>query len=83
MNMDEHKHLKEKELEAALLETRKDIAEGNVYDDSVDEHIARIREMMECREMKEIDEVQSRKGTQKTYPLEEVLRENHIDYNKL
>jgi hypothetical protein len=40
-----------------------------------------IQEIAEWVEMKEIEQIiRDRKGSKKTYPLEEVLRENGIDY---
>lgn len=40
--IDEYNQLREYELEAAIVETRKDIAEGRYRADSVEEHMKRI-----------------------------------------
>ena len=42
MDFETYNHLRECELEAAILETRKELAEGDVYKDTIDEHIRRI-----------------------------------------
>lgn len=42
MDMARYNHLRECELEAALAEARRDVAEGKVHRDSVGEHIRRI-----------------------------------------
>lgn len=43
MDMEEYNRLRVCELEAALYETRQQIAAGDFIEESVDEHIARIR----------------------------------------
>lgn len=43
MDMEEYNRLRVCELEAALYETRQQIAAGEFIEESVDEHIARIR----------------------------------------
>lgn len=43
MDMEEYNRLRVCELEAALYETRTQIADGNFIEESVDEHLARIR----------------------------------------
>ncbi|MCP5106526.1 MAG: type II toxin-antitoxin system Phd/YefM family antitoxin [bacterium] len=43
IDMDAYNRFREYELEAALAETRKDLAEGNVVEESVEDHIKRIR----------------------------------------
>lgn len=48
------------------------------------EEYEKIQEMAEWIEMKEISEIlRKRKGSKKTYSLEEVLAENGIDYNEI
>lgn len=42
LSVAEYNRLREYELEAAILETKKDIKAGNVFSESVDEHIKRI-----------------------------------------
>ena len=42
MDMDAYTHFRECELEAALLETKRDMAEGNAVSESVTDHIRRI-----------------------------------------
>jgi hypothetical protein len=43
MDMEEYNRLRVCELEAALYETRQQLAAGEFVEESVDEHIARIR----------------------------------------
>ena len=43
MEMEEYNRLRVCELEAALFETRRQVAAGEFVEESVDEHIARIR----------------------------------------
>jgi len=43
MNIDEYNRLRVCELEAALYETRQQVAAGEFVEESVDEHIARIK----------------------------------------
>lgn len=43
MNMDEYNRLRVCELEAALYETRQQLASGEFVEESVDEHLARIK----------------------------------------
>lgn len=43
MNMEEYNRLRVCELEAALYETRQQLAAGEFVEESVDEHIARIK----------------------------------------
>jgi len=43
MGMEEYNRLRVCELEAALYETRQQIATGEFVEESIDEHIARIR----------------------------------------
>ena len=43
MDKDEYKRLRVCELEAALYETRQQIADGEFIEESVEEHIARVR----------------------------------------
>lgn len=42
LSIDEYNRLRECELEAALIEAKKDLAEGKYHSDSVDDHINRI-----------------------------------------
>lgn len=42
LTMEQYNYLRECELEAALVETRNDLTEGNVVEESVEEHIDRI-----------------------------------------
>ena len=42
VTMEKYDYLRECELEAALLETKRDLAEGRVIEESVEEHLARI-----------------------------------------
>lgn len=43
LTLSQYHYLRECELEAALLETRKDLKEGRFQTESVDEHLKRIR----------------------------------------
>ena len=43
LNMDSYNRFREYELEAALLEAKKDLAEGNFSVESVEDHMRRIR----------------------------------------
>jgi PHD/YefM family antitoxin component YafN of YafNO toxin-antitoxin module len=42
LSLEEYNHLRECELEAALLEAKKDMDEGNVYSGTIEDHIKRI-----------------------------------------
>lgn len=42
LTIEEYNHLRDCELEAALVESRKDIKAGNFHSDSIDEHLKRI-----------------------------------------
>jgi len=42
MRIEQYHYLREMELEAALLETRRDIENGNVVRESADAHVSRI-----------------------------------------
>ena len=42
MGLETYNHLRECELEAAIVETRKELEKDEVYKDSVDEHVQRI-----------------------------------------
>jgi len=42
LSMDEYNQLRELELDAAIQETRKDIAEGRFHSGSIEEHMKRI-----------------------------------------
>ncbi len=42
LTVEQYNHLRECELEAALAETRKDLENGDVIEESVEEHIRRI-----------------------------------------
>ena len=42
MDLDTYNHLRECELEAAIVETKKEIEQGEVFKDSIDEHMKRI-----------------------------------------
>ncbi len=42
LSIDEYNRLRECELEAALVEAKKDIQEGNYYTGSIEDHIERI-----------------------------------------
>lgn len=42
MGLETYNHLRECELEAAIVETRKELERGDVFKDSIDEHIQRI-----------------------------------------
>ncbi len=44
IDMNEYSRYREYELEAALAETRRDLAEGNFIEESVEDHIKRIRD---------------------------------------
>jgi PHD/YefM family antitoxin component YafN of YafNO toxin-antitoxin module len=43
LTIEEYNYLRDCELEAALVESRKDIQEGKFYSDSIDEHLKRIK----------------------------------------
>jgi hypothetical protein len=43
MDMEEYNRLRVCELEAALYETRQQVAAGDIIEESVDEHVARLR----------------------------------------
>lgn len=45
LTLNEYNHLRECELEAALLESRKDLKEGNFKSESIDEHLNRISDV--------------------------------------
>ena len=48
------------------------------------EEYEKIQEAAEWLELKEIEQIiNERKGTKKSYSLEEVLKENGIDYNEI
>ena len=40
--IEEYNHLREFELDAAIIESKKDIAEGRFYSGSIEEHIQRV-----------------------------------------
>lgn len=42
LSIDEYNRLRECELEAALIDAKKDLAEGKFYSDSVEDHLKRI-----------------------------------------
>jgi hypothetical protein len=42
MDLETYNHLRECELEAAIVETRKELEQGEVFKDTIDEHIKRI-----------------------------------------
>ena len=42
LTLEQYNYLRECELEAALVETRKDLKEGNVVEESVEDHLNRI-----------------------------------------
>lgn len=42
MGLETYNHLRECELEAAIVETRKELEKGEIFKDTVDEHIQRI-----------------------------------------
>lgn len=42
MDLETYNHLRECELEAAILETKKELEQGKVFNDTIDEHIKRI-----------------------------------------
>lgn len=42
MDLETYNHLRECELEAAIVQTRKELEQGDVFNDSIDEHIRRI-----------------------------------------
>jgi PHD/YefM family antitoxin component YafN of YafNO toxin-antitoxin module len=42
MDLETYNHLRECELEAAIAETRKELEQGEVFNDTIDEHIKRI-----------------------------------------
>ena len=44
MDMKAYNRFREHELEAALAETKRDLAEGNFVEESVEDHIKRIRD---------------------------------------
>ncbi len=43
LTIEEYNYLRDCELEAALVESRKDIKEGNFHSDSIHEHLKRIK----------------------------------------
>lgn len=43
LTIDEYNHLRECELEAAIVESRKDIKNGEFHADSIEEHLKRIK----------------------------------------
>ncbi len=43
LTIEEYNYLRDCELEAALVESKKDIKEGKFYSDSIDEHLKRIK----------------------------------------
>lgn len=44
LTIDEYNRLRECELEAAYLESIEDLKEGRIYEDSVDDHLKRIKD---------------------------------------
>ena len=42
MDLETYNHLRECELEAAIMETRRELEQGEVFKDTIDEHIKRI-----------------------------------------
>ena len=42
MDLETYNHLRECELEAAIVETREELERGDVFKDTIDEHIKRI-----------------------------------------
>ena len=42
MDFDTYNHLRECELEAAIVESKRELEQGKVYKDTIDEHISRI-----------------------------------------
>jgi len=42
MDLETYNHLRECELEAAIIETKRELEQGEVFNDSIDEHIKRI-----------------------------------------
>ena len=42
MDLETYNHLRECELEAAIVETRKELDQGEVFKDTIDDHIKRI-----------------------------------------
>ena len=46
MDVDTYNRLRECELEAAIIETRKELAQGKVFNDSVEEHVKRIKDAL-------------------------------------
>lgn len=42
MDLETYNHLRECELESAIVETRKELEQGEVFNDTIDEHIKRI-----------------------------------------
>jgi len=44
MDFETYNHLRECELEAAITEARKELEQGEVFNDTIDEHIRRIRD---------------------------------------
>lgn len=42
MDLETYNHLRECELEAAIIETKREVEQGEILDDSIDEHIKRI-----------------------------------------
>jgi prevent-host-death family protein len=45
LDMNAYNRFREFELEAALIETKKDLAEGNFIEESVEDHIKRVRDL--------------------------------------
>jgi len=43
MDLDTYNHLRECELEAALVETRKELELGEIHEDTIEDHIRRIK----------------------------------------
>ncbi len=42
MDLETYNHLRECELEAAIVEAKRELEQGDIFDDSIDEHIKRI-----------------------------------------
>jgi PHD/YefM family antitoxin component YafN of YafNO toxin-antitoxin module len=46
MDIETYNHLRECELEAAIIETKRELEQGEILNDSIDEHIKRIADAL-------------------------------------
>jgi PHD/YefM family antitoxin component YafN of YafNO toxin-antitoxin module len=47
MDLEHYQHLRQCELETALIQSRADVAAGRFVDESAEQHVARIKKMIE------------------------------------